>query len=751
MAEQFSSCVEFGLQLSKRIYYGKGAVPAPAEEQEMSRSPERYLPTAPMCYAVIREPELVDNPDIRSYQPYVHGGCEPPALIPLQMHGVSVDVDCCLDTAFITVGGTWRVHCVRTSAVCDCRIAVPMGEQGSLLGVEVDHTGRSYQTELITLEDEKHKEKAAKSKDGYFLKSQIYTVKIPQVNGGSFLSIKIRWSQKLFSHDSQLSLRLPFSFPAYVNPVAAGQKISKKEMIYLKLNSGITAEVLCKSTSHPLKELTRQEGKLSFSYEAEVPVWSSTDFSFSYTVSSSDIFGAVLLQSPFLGDFDQREMFCMHLYPENGQNRKVFRRDVVFILDISASMRGSPLENAKNALLASLSQLNVHDTFNIIAFNEEEYLFSSSMEVATERAILNATQWVDANFIAKGGTNILLPLTQAMKLFQKTTDSVPLIFLITDGAVENEREICNFVKSYVTQSVCTPRLCTFGIGLYCNHYFLQMLAQIGRGHFDAAHDLDSIDFRIQRLFRSASSVIVANISVEGLESLDSLELFPIHIPDLSLGSPLIISGRYDGTFPDSVKVSGTLAEMSSFVIELKVQRAKDMQLSNVLAKRHIDMITARAWLLESKELEEKVSKMSIQNKLPSEYACPVLVKTDKGNKAPEPFLIQKAYNKLSLQNMEPDSQKIFLGGLGVGFGNLKATAENLPPAVKEAKPSAGILEKAASNCCSRMANHCCGMYLIQACSFVNEQCTIVCTQLCTALACFELAKCCFELCECECF
>ncbi|KAI4329070.1 hypothetical protein L6164_021372 [Bauhinia variegata] len=755
MAEQFSSCVEFGLRLSKRIFYGKGAVPAPVSEVEMSRSPQQYLPTAPMCYAVIPEPEIVDNPDIRSYQPYVHGRCDPPALIPLHMHGVSMDVDCCLDTAFITVSGTWRVHCVRNGRVCDCRIAIPMGEQGSLLGLEVDDIGRSYHTELITLEDEKHKEKAAKSKDGYFLKSQIYTINVPQVTGGSLLSIKIRWSQKLLYNDGQLSLNVPFSFPTYVVPVAVGKKISKKEKIYLKLNSGTTAEVLCKGTSHPLKELIRQVGKVSFSYEAEVPAWSNTDFSFSYTVSSSDIFGGVLLQSPFLRDFDQREIFCMYLYPGNGQNRKVFRRDVVFILDISASMRGSPLENAKNALLASLSQLNVQDTFNIIAFNEEACLFSSTMEPATEKAILNATQWVETNFTAKGGTNILLALTQAMKLFPKTTDSVPLMFLVTDGAVENEREICNFVKNYVTsgQSVFAPRLSTFGIGLYCNHYFLQMLAQIGRGHFDVAHDLDSIDFRMQKLFRIASSVIVANISVESLEGLESLELFPIHIPDLSLGIPLILSGRCDGTFPGSIKVNGILADMNRFVVELKVQRAKDMQLTKVLAKRHIDMVTAQAWLLESKELEEKVAKMSIQNKVPSEYTCPVLVGTDKGNKAPEPFLLQKAYNRLSLQKAEVDSEKNFLGGLGFGFGDLKATAENVPPAVKEAKPTAGLLEKAASNCCSKMANNCCGMCLIQTCSLVNDQCSIVCTQLCTALACFGLFKCCYELfdCECDCF
>lgn len=79
-------------------------------------------------------------------------------------------------------------------------------------------------------------------------------------------------------------------------------------------------------------------------------------------------------------------------------------------------MKGTPLDNTKNALLASLSQLNAQDTFNIIAFNGAFYLFSSSMESATEEAILNATKWVDTNFIANGDTNIMLPLTQVILL-----------------------------------------------------------------------------------------------------------------------------------------------------------------------------------------------------------------------------------------------------------------------------------------------------------------------------------------------
>lgn len=132
MAAEFSKAVELGLKLSKRIYYGKDestVASAPPRPAAMTTGSESYLPTAPMVYAEINDPAMVDNPDVPSYQPYVHGRCDPPVLIPLHMHGVSMEVDCFLDTAFVTVSGAWRVHCVSASRSCFCRIAVPMGAQ----------------------------------------------------------------------------------------------------------------------------------------------------------------------------------------------------------------------------------------------------------------------------------------------------------------------------------------------------------------------------------------------------------------------------------------------------------------------------------------------------------------------------------------------------------------------------------------------------------------------------------------------
>ncbi|KAF6146751.1 hypothetical protein GIB67_009037 [Kingdonia uniflora] len=120
---------------------------------------------------------------------------------------------------------------------------------------------------------------------------------------------------------------------------------------------------------------------------------------------------------------------------------------------------------------------------------------------------------------------ILFLFSQAMEMLAYTYDSIPIIFLITDGSVEDERQVCGIVKDHMTNrgAIC-PRVSTFGIGTYCNHYFLQMLALSGRGHYAAAYDPDSIDVQIQRLFKAVSSHVLANITFDMLEHLDPIDV-----------------------------------------------------------------------------------------------------------------------------------------------------------------------------------------------------------------------------------
>lgn len=90
----------------------------------------------------------------------------------------------------------------------------------------------------------------------------------------------------------------------------------------------------------------------------------------------------------------------------------MFRKGVIFIVDISGSMAGRPLDSAKNAVLAALSRLDKEDYFNIIAFNGDTSVFSPEIVPVTEDAIKNAYLWINKNFIAEGDTNLFNPINQ---------------------------------------------------------------------------------------------------------------------------------------------------------------------------------------------------------------------------------------------------------------------------------------------------------------------------------------------------
>ncbi|KAI3991883.1 hypothetical protein MKX01_012828 [Papaver californicum] len=766
--------IEQGMKLSKRIYYGKennkNYSVSPPQQQSItmdnnklspssssftSYSSSSYLlPTSPMVYALISDPSIVDNPDIPSFQPHIHGKCVPSALIPLHMKQISMEIDCFLDTAFVTVVGVWRVHCVKRNRSCFCRLIVPMTEQGSVLGVEVEVGGRQYTTRLIPVEENMDTGKLAKSHCGGFLTPEMFSTTMPQVEGGSNISVKINWSQKLSYNSGQyFSLSIPFKFPEFVIPPGKGD--SKIEKITLIVESGTGTEVLGLKSSHPLKIVRKQVGRLECSYEADVSKWSEIRFRFSYaisctTVSTSDILGGLLLHSPSKQDLDKREMFCFYLFPGNKQSKKVFRKEVVFLIDISGSMQGRPLESVKDALCAALRNLNQEDSFSLIAFSGETLLFSSSLQSATTETIERATQWMQTNFVAAGGTNILQPLSQAMEMLSNVfdSDSIPHIFLITDGSVENEKHICELVRNQATtRGSRFPRISTFGIGIHCNHYFLQMLALIGKGHYGAALHPDLIEIQFQRLYTTASSTVLANIVVD---NLDAIEVYPRCIPDLSSGNPLIVSGRYEGEFPDSLKVSGFLSDMSNFTINLKAQRAKGISLGRVVAKKQIDLLTAQAWLSQSKEVEEKVAQISIQSSVPSEYTRMILCQTEREMQASESVGLQEVH-KVNLEKLvDSRGRKIMLlRSLGYGFGNIKATAANVLPGFGDPlfrDSASDSITKAASTFCAKYCDCCCCMCLIRSCSHVNDQCAVVLTQLVVALTCFGCLECCVDLC-----
>ncbi|KAL5158511.1 von Willebrand factor A domain-containing protein 5B1 [Glycine soja] len=422
--------------------------------------------------------------------------------------------------------------------------------------------------------------------------------------------------------------------------------------------------------SHPLKKVRHNAGSMGFSYELDVLSWSKTDFSFTYVVpdSSSHISGGVLLESPLVDDFDQREI-----------------KDVVFVIDISGSMQGKLMDDTKNALSVALAKLDLDDSFSIIAFNGEIYHFSKSMELVSKDAVERAIEWINMNFIAGGDTNILYPLNMAIRMLSDAQSSVPIIFLVKDGIVEDERQICDMIKNHMTNAESiSPRIYTFGI--------------------------DLIEPQMLKLFEKASSLVLANITMGIFNDVDEVEVCPSHIPDLSSDGPLLLSGRYKGSFSKDFEIKGVLPVFSNFVIDMKIQDAKDIPVQRICARDQIEYLTAQAWLSKDEKLEQKSHPQS-------------------GAK-------------------EQGQRIILLPPLGIGFGNLTATTENIQPGSEETKGPDGveIFVKASINCCGTCCNNFCCMCCIQVCTQINNQCAIAFTQLCVGLGCFICLNCCADIC-----
>jgi len=60
---------------------------------------------------------------------------------------------------------------------------------------------------------------------------------------------------------------------------------------------------------------------------------------------------------------------------------------------------------------------------------------------------------------------------QALDMLSDGRKSVPIIFLVTDGTVEDEREICDMINNRIRGESIFPRIYTLGIGIPSLFYY----------------------------------------------------------------------------------------------------------------------------------------------------------------------------------------------------------------------------------------------------------------------------------------
>lgn len=303
---------------------------------------------------------------------------------------------------------------------------------------------------------------------------------------------------------------------------------------------------------------------------------------------------------------------------------------------------------------------------------------------ATPDNIKNALGWMHTTVVARGLTDILTPLQQAMSILSSGR-GVPYIFLLTDGAVEDERQIARYLQMAVASpgpsTILTPRVSTFAIGPYCNHYFLKQLAVIGRGQFDVAFRPYAIQSQILRMLNAASMPILTEVSVS-ISGLDNVELYPFPIPDLFVGLPVIVSGKYAGVFPANIQLNGRLPNGEEWTQRVDTTKAAFIPLERVFVKQRLDILTANAWLQDNNpQMIQEIVDLSLETAVPCEYTRMVGIETTQ-SKYEDMKRDRKAGKKIVPAKFAiggAAAVTVIAGvGLAIGFGNIGASLANAP-------------------------------------------------------------------------
>lgn len=73
------------------------------------------------------------------------------------------------------------------------------------------------------------------------------------------------------------------------------------------------------------------------------------------------------------------------------------------------------------------------------------------------------------------------------------------------------------------------------------------------------------------------------------------QIYPFPIPDLFCGSPLVVSGKFHGSFPNSITVFGLMPDQSTWTIEVPSRKSSKVPLSKVRPRRGITSAATCDW------------------------------------------------------------------------------------------------------------------------------------------------------------
>ena len=395
-----------------------------------------------------------------------------------------------------------------------------------------------------------------------------------------------------------------------------GERTGHDIALSVKLDAGVPVKKV-HSTSHVIDttNINSHEKTIKIHAADTLP---NKDFVLRYQVAGQAPEIATIAHHDERGGF-----FTLIVQPQRTvTDKQVVPRELIFIVDTSGSMSGFPIEKSKEAMRRLIKGMRPTDTFNVVRFAGDTGTLWSKPMPYTEGNANIALNYVE-RFRGGGGTEMRKGIVEALAL-PAATGYLRIAFLLTDGYVGDEFRIFQAIETERHGA----RVFSLGVGSSVNRYLLDRAAEIGRGEaFYVRQDENSAEV-INKFFKRVDRPALAHIEIDW-GNLDVSELYPPKVPDLWVGQPIRIHGRYTKGGKATVTVSGQLAKRS-YKQKLRVRLPKNEPnheaMATVWARQKVrELMNQMVRQGQTKELIEKVTQLGLTFRLMTQWTSFVAV------------------------------------------------------------------------------------------------------------------------------
>src|SRR5690606_19027033 len=182
------------------------------------------------------------------------------------------------------------------------------------------------------------------------------------------------------------------------------------------------------------------------------------------------------------------------------------------------------------------------------------------------------------------------------------------------------------ILAEVHRRIGSSRVFSFGVGSSVNRYLLERMAKVGRGAAAFLGPRDSADEIMANFFDRISHPALTDVRIDW-GSMAVTDVYPAKLPDLFVGRPVVVTGKYLGAAGD-IAVSGMAGTVSErFGIGADGAEAKNAYIPKIWARLRIaELADRQAWEWDpSHEIESAIRNTALEYQLMSEFTSFVAV------------------------------------------------------------------------------------------------------------------------------